>query len=220
MLKQKIKAIMMVSLLTLGLFSSVSAAEVTQAKFAVEKVQVKDASTLLVDFTKELYNEVNLFEVALETKETKELVAISKMELSKANQLSLALASELNMDTEYNFTVIFATDKDGNVIENGVDGMASFVPNNVIVKQEVAPVVEETAPVVEEVTPVAEENVELNAAQEVVEVMQPVVEETSTGMNAAAVTTQALPETGPKEVLFVVLAMLLSFAFLVSRRKA
>lgn len=219
MLKQKIKAIMMVSLLTLGLFSSVSAAEVTQAKFAVEKVQVKDASTVLVDFTKDLYNEVNLFEVALETKESKELVAISKMELSKPNQLSLALASELNMETEYNFTVIFATDTEGNVIENGVDGMASFIPNNVVVKEEVAPVVEETAPVVEEVVPVDEENVELNAAQEVVEVMEPVVEETPTGV-AAAVTTEALPETGPKEVLFVVLAMLLSFAFLVSRRKA
>jgi len=220
MLKQKIKAIMMVSLFTLGLFASANAAEVAApqtAKFAIEKVEVKDTKNVLVTFNKNLYTDVSLFELTLETKEAKQPVNVNKMELAKPNQLQLVLASELNMSTEYNLVVIFATDVDGNVIEKWVDGMSSFIPNNVL-----AP--EVTSDVTATGT-TAEDTMSLTAANETA--AQPTVVADAgtwslngTGTAVEAVTTEALPQTWPKEVVFVVLAMLLSLALVVRRKNA
>lgn len=220
MLKQKIKAIMMVSLFTLGLFASANAAEVATpqtSKFAIEKVEVKDTKNVLVTFNKNLYTDVSLFELTLETKEKKEVVNVNKMELAKPNQLQLVLASELNMETEYNLVVIFATDVDGNVIEKWVDGMSSFIPNNVL-----AP--EVTSDVTATGT-TTEDTMSLNAATETAQ--QPaVMADAGTGsLNGTwtaveTLTTDALPQTWPKEVVFVVLAMLLSLALVVRRKNA
>lgn len=183
----------------------------TTATFSLNEVKVVDQDTISVSFNKDLLEDVSFFEFLLTpaSDDTKE-IAISNLTLSGTNALEVNTAEALQAQQDYNLVVVFASDKEGNVIENGVDGMVTFTTPEAFAEStsvewalnaapnEAAPVVADTAaPVVtsEETTPVV-------------------------ATETAAATADALPQTGPTEILFVVLALLLGLGFTYVRRNA
>lgn len=203
------------ALVLAGAFSIlwVSANELTPttSTFSLNEVKVVAQDKIGVSFNKDLLEDVSFFEFLLTpaSDDTKE-IALSNLALSGTNALEVTTAEALQPNQDYNLVVVFASDKEGNVIENGVDGMVTFTTpetfeglSSVEWALNAAPM-ETTTPVE---TPVTTEVT-------VDETVPAVTTET------AAATADALPQTGPTEILFVVLALLLGLGFTYVRRNA
>ncbi len=216
----KIKSVLAIAIaLTIWLsFSELSAASgdtqtgststwTTSYGFSMTEVNVVDASTLKISFSKDLIEDTSMFEFLLTPKadETREL-ALTGLVLSASNELTATSVESLTPNTEYNLVVVFASDKEGNVIENWVDGMITFVTPEVFPEAGV-------------VTEIPEE---MTAAP-----VETMTWTESTGSTLTWVTTetaateaQALPQTWTKEMMIIVLAMILALWFMFVRRKA
>lgn len=206
--KRMFAFLLAMSMTTLGVFAN-------EWNFAVTDVKVVDQNTFHVTFNKDVLEDVSFFEFLLTPKsdDTREIV-LSNLRLANSNVVEASIAENFNPMEEYNFIVVFASDKDGNVIETGIDGMVTF-----------------TAP---ESFGVSLESGEFNAApteEMSVEVPEYSMDEVSTDTNwgndvpvvateTVAATVNELPQTGPKEMMFILLAMLLGFGFMYARRKA
>lgn len=183
--------------------------------FGMQEVKVQDLSTLKVTFNKELLSDTSMFEFLLTSKkdDTKE-IALTGITLSAPSELTATTVEPLVADEEYNLVVVFASDKDGNVIENGVDGMITFKATPVAGETstegalDAAPTTD-AAPVVDTPTPVTGDNGALDAAPA-----------TDSGVTpeAAAGNAEALPKTGPQEMMIIVLAMMLGLGAMYVRK--
>lgn len=196
--------------------------------FALTEVKVDDKDTLNVTFNKELLSDTSLFDflLTLKSDDTTE-VALSWAVLDTPNSLKLKLNQDLTPNTEYNLVVVFVSDKDWNTIENWVDAMVTFttpatfasdssltwelnVDSNEMVSNEM---------VSNEVT----SNEELNAAwNEQVTTSTWDLSSTWVAVPAEVLadTTDKLPQTWPKEILVVLLALLLWVGAMFIRKKA
>lgn len=189
--------------------------------FAMKEVQVVDANTLKVIFSKDLIeNSAEMSDFVLTSKkdETKEL-ALTWMTLSASSELTVKTVEPLSTSQEYNLVVVFASDKEGNVIENGVDGMITFSTPEKFDGTDLT-LMDATASNTGALTQSGAEEV-LNAASETM------TGETASGETASWMTAtdaskdaNALPQTGPKEIFVVLIALALGFAFVYTRRKA
>jgi|GEM_PF-4028440 len=99
--------------------SSVYANNVEVPGFSMTEVSVVDANTLKISFSKDLIEDVSMFEFLLtpKTDDTKEIV-LGNLALSGSNAVVAKAMEALTENTEYNIVVVFASDKDGNSIEN------------------------------------------------------------------------------------------------------
>lgn len=198
-------------------FAHAAEENVTSAAFAVSEVKVVNQNTLDVSFNNDVFEDASVFEFKLTSKldDTHE-IALTGATLSAPNTIEVTTLESFLPNTEYNFVVLFASDKEGNVIQNGVDGMASFTTPADFAVADVTTTVETVVPQDEVLNAAPEEtSTDLNAAP---------TSETLSGetqeVTAVAETAEALPETGPKEMLFVLLALLLGAGAVYMRRKA
>lgn len=174
-------------------------------QFAMKEVTIVDASTLKVSFTKDLLEDISMFEFLLTSKkdDTKE-ISLTGIILSSPAELTASTVTPLAVNEEYNLVVVFASDKEWKIIENGVDSMITFkTPENFPSAQ---PAVEEPA---------------LEEPMDAAPVVEPVVEEpVATPIDTAAWEATTLPQTGTQEMMIVIFAMMLGLGFMYSRRKA
>lgn len=178
-------------------------------KFAMSEVKPVDAKTLKISFNKDLLEDTSMFEFLLTSKkdETKE-IALTWITLSSSKELTANVVSDLAANEEYNMVVVFASDKEWKLIENGVDGMVTFKTPEAFGATPTA--MPESQPVE---TPMdAAPVVEPTATPETPAVAQPVDE--------AAAWAKALPQTGPKEMMIIVLAMMLGLGIMYVRKRA
>lgn len=215
----KTKILLAMLLASISSFAWVSASEATPT-FSLNEVKVVDQDTLTISFNKDVLEDTSLFEFLLTPKsdDTRE-IALTGVTLSSAMEVSVDTMEALSPAQEYNLVVVFASDKEGNVIENGVDGMVTF--STPATFDTSAPVTGElnVAPSEEVSTPEAMPSAEPTALE------QPVsdVGTTETGAvttDVAAANAEALPQTGPAEMLFVVLALLLGLGITFIRKNA
>lgn len=192
------------ALTVLSSLSSVYASNVavseTWTTFSMTEVSVVDANTLKIAFSKDLIEDASMFEflLTLKSDDTAEIV-LENIELSGSNEVVAKSIESLTTNTEYNIVVVFASDKDGNIIENWVDSMITFKTPETFAVTEEAPVEElNAAPV--------EESVETSS--------------TWVATETAATTAEALPGTWTKEMMIIILAMILGLGFMYARRKA
>jgi len=131
-------------------------------------------------------------------------VANSRVE--NKNTVVIELGSQLESNKEYELVAISISDVNGNTIQSGADGVVTFVlPEVQNASTEVLNAANDE-PVVE--TPVVE---------------TPVVETTAEPQVDAAVAAaeaEVLPQTGPKEVMMVILALMLGLIVAIMRRRA
>ncbi len=93
---------------------------------SVKSVNVTSANKLEVVFSAELDNSpAAKREFKLASKDGAE-IAISSVELTDTNKLSLTLATPVEVSKDYSLTVLALNDKDGNSIQAGVDGQFAF----------------------------------------------------------------------------------------------
>jgi len=188
-------------------------------KFSMTEVKVIDTTTLKISFNKDLFEDASLFELSLSPKkDDKKDIALTWITLSASSELTVKTVEELITWEDYNLVAVFVSDKENNVIENGVDGIIDFKANiiasdsesteNVWIPPEVTDVATETA-----TTAVSEEPQDLNAAWTA-------TEEPSLTATEAAADPKALPVGWPKETLIVILALMLGLWFFLVRRKA
>ena len=216
--------------LALGLVSLTGYA--ADEKFSMKEVKVQNPTTVVATFSKDLYAEgSNMFEFKLSQKDTKAEVKVSNLTLSGTTSVVLTTWADLAMDKEYELVAVFVSDKTGNVIENGVDGMLSFVPNNVLASATDAAASASATPVetpVDYAMPTYDltstwtaEQQDLNAASDATALNAASASgETLSGAAVVANSAEALPKTGPQEVLVVILALILGLGVFVARRKA
>lgn len=214
--------------LALGLVSLTGYA--ADEKFSMKEVKVQNPTTVVATFSKDLYAEgSNMFEFKLSQKDTKAEVKVSNLTLSGTTSVVLTTWADLAMDKEYELVAVFVSDKTGNVIENGVDGMLSFVPNNVLASATDAaasatPVetpVDSAMPTSDLTSTWTAEPQDLNAASDATSLNAASASgETLSGAAVVANSAEALPKTGPQEVLVVILALILGLGVFVARRKA
>lgn len=220
--------------LALGLVSLTGYA--ADEKFSMKEVKVQNPTTVVATFSKDLYAEgSNMFEFKLSQKDTKAEVKVSNLTLSGTTSVVLTTWADLAMDKEYELVAVFVSDKTGNVIENGVDGMLSFVPNNVLASAtDAAASASASASATPVETPVdsamptsdltstwTAEPQDLNAASDATALNAASASgETLSGAAVVANSAEALPKTGPQEVLVVILALILGLGVFVARRKA
>ena len=235
--------------LSLGLAVAMVSSAFAADKFSMKEVKVVDASNIVASFSSDLYTEgTNMFEFKLTQKDTKQEVGVKSVTLSGTTSVVLALSGSLTMDKEYDLVAVFVSDKSGNVIENGVDGLVSFVPNNVLASATTvaatttsaptdaapaAPAMDSTtaapadmnaaptdgtAPVADLTAP-TDAPADMNAASES-GVVNPAELNSASGAAVVAQDATDLPKTGPQEVLLVLLAMVLGLGVFVARRKA
>lgn len=188
--------------------------------FGMQEVKVADLNTLNVTFNKDLLEDTSMFEFLLTSKkdDTKE-IALTGITLSAPAELTAKTVDALVAGEEYNLVVVFASDKDGNVIENGVDGMITF-------KADVAAGETTTSGEVATETPSSDLNAAPASETPLDAATAPTSDvaagETGSGVTpeAAAGTAEALPQTGPQEMLFLMIALMLGLGVMYSRRKA
>lgn len=179
--------------------------------FSMKEVKVVDQDTLTISFNKDLLEDTSLFEFLLTPKadDTRE-ISLTWITLSSSMELTVDTTEVLNANEEYNLVVVFASDKEGNVIENWVDGMVTFkTPEAFAVAETVVSEDLNAAPV--------EEVPAMDAAP-----VETVVPDTASGITTevAATTAEALPQTWPAEMMIVILAMMLGLGFMYARRRA
>lgn len=204
--------------------TSTTSSTTTAAKsgFAMKEVKTVDANTLKISFSKDLVeNSADMSEFALTAKGDTKEIALTGMTLSSPNELTVKTVTALTQGTEYSLTAVFVSDKEANVIENGVDGTLTFVAafdgTQGAPDMNAASVDTTSAPVADDITK-ATVSEELNAAGE----STSTGEVSASGANATEVAAdaKALPQTGPAEMVIVMLAFILGLAFVVARRKA
>lgn len=187
--------------------------------FSLTEVKVTNQNTINLSFNKDVLEDVSFFEFLLTPKsdDTKE-VGLSDIKLIGTNVLEAHTAEPLTANEEYNLVVVFASDKEGNVIENGVDWIAAFTaPASFASGNEVSSELN-AAPMESSVTP--QNEVPQDNSQNNVDMSVQADTTTVVSTETAAATADALPQTGPKEMLFVVLALLLGLGLTYVRRKA
>jgi len=193
--------------------SSVYANNVEVPGFSMTEVSVVDANTLKISFSKDLIEDVSMFEFLLtpKTDDTKEIV-LGNLALSGSNAVVAKAMEALTENTEYNIVVVFASDKDGNSIENWVNGMITFKTPEVFNVTEVVT----NQPTNE--TPIWD----LNAApvEEVMPTSTGELSETWVSTETVATTAEALPQTWTREMLIIILAMILGLVFMYVRKRA
>ena len=193
--------------------SSVYANNVEVPGFSMTEVSVVDANTLKISFSKDLIEDVSMFEFLLTPKsdDTKEIV-LGNLALSGSNAVVAKAMEALTENTEYNIVVVFASDKDGNSIENWVNGMITFKTPEVFNVTEVVT----NQPTNE--TPIWD----LNAApvEEVMPTSTGELSETWVSTETVATTAEALPQTWTREMLIIILAMILGLVFMYVRKRA
>lgn len=211
----KTKILLAMLLASISSFAWVSASEATPT-FSLNEVKVVDQDTLTISFNKDLLEDTSLFEFLLTPKsdDTRE-IALTGVTLSSAMEVSVDTMEVLSPAQEYNLVVVFASDKEGNVIENGVDGMVTVSTPATF---------DTSAPVTGELNVAPSEEVSTPEAMPTA-LEQPVsdVGTTETGAvttDVAAANAEALPQTGPAEMLFVVLALLLGLGITFIRKNA
>ncbi len=216
----KTKILLAILLASISSFAWVSASETTT--FSLKEVKVVDQDTLTVSFNKDILEDTSLFEFLLTPKsdDTRE-IALTGVTLSSSMEVSVDTMEALAPAVEYNLVVVFASDKEGNVIENGVDGMVTFSTPATF---------DASAPVTGEFNVAPTETVwtpEAMPTEDTTALEQPVSDTTAetteswvVATEAAAATAEALPQTGPKEMLFVVLALLLGLGITFVRKNA
>ena len=188
--------------------------------FNLTEVKVSDKNTLNANFNNALLEDTSLFDFLLTPKsdDTKE-IALTWITLSSSTSLNIKTIEDLAPSTEYNLTVVFVSDKDWKTIENWVDWMLIFTTPGTF------PTVENSWSLNEVVTPDAEVNVnkdpttennELNAATPEVTVST----NSWVSVETTASNAEALPQTGPKEIMVVILALTLGLWAMYIRRKA
>lgn len=187
--------------------------------FAMQEVKVEDLNTLKIVFNKDLLQDTAMFEFLLTSKkdDTKEIV-LTGMTLSSANELTAKTVESLTQDEEYNLVVVFASDKEGNVIENGVDGMITFKAGTTTAETTQSGELNAAAETDSEMTPASTETpVSTETETPALDAAAPATE---SGVTAEAVagSAETLPQTGPKEVMIVILAMLLGFGIMYMRQ--
>ncbi|MBW7954810.1 hypothetical protein H3C61_03280 [Candidatus Gracilibacteria bacterium] len=198
--------------------------------FSLTEVKVTDKNTLNVIFNNTLLEDTSLFDFLLTPKsdDTKE-VALTGITLSSPNSLSIKTVEDLMPNTEYNLTVVFVSDKDGKTIENGVDGMLNFTTPNTFSTVDNSGTLNEVMTPGNEVNmnnevnkePTTENN-ELNAATVTTETTTSTGNLTNSGVSVETASSNAekLPQTGPKEIIVVILALTLGLGAMYIRRKA
>jgi len=97
--------------------------------FRISDVEVLDATTLQVEFSREL--ESNLWatrEFVIEKKQTgiEVPVALTQVDEADDKMVLVLLWEALQEEQEYDFTVLDIRDKDGNTIESWIDAFTSF----------------------------------------------------------------------------------------------
>ena len=192
--------------------------------FALTDVKVDDKDTLNVTFNKELLSDTSLFDflLTLKSDDTTE-VSLSWAVLDTPTSLKLKLNQDLAPNTEYNLVVVFVSDKDWVTIENWVDAMVTFTTPATFAS-DISSNWELNVDSNEMVSNEVNSSDELNAAWN-----EDMVSTTSTEVSSSWVavpaevladTTDKLPQTWPKEILVVILALLLWVGAMFIRRKA
>ncbi len=183
--------------------------------FTLTEVKVTDKNTLNANFNNDLLEDTSLFDFLLTPKsdDTKE-VALTWITLSSSSSLNIKTLEDLTANTEYNLTVVFVSDKDWKTIENWVDWMLNFTTPATF------PTVENSWSVNEVVAPT---NTELNAANTEVNTSNTEVSISTNSwvsVETTASNAEALPQTWPKEIMVIILALTLGLWAMYIRRKA
>lgn len=198
--------------------------------FSLTEVKVTDKNTLNVIFNNTLLEDTSLFDFLLTPKsdDTKE-VALTWITLSSPNSLSIKTVEDLMPNTEYNLTVVFVSDKDWKTIENWVDWMLNFTTPNTFSTVDNSWTLNEVMTPGNEVNmnnevnkePTTENN-ELNAATVTTETTTSTWNLTNSWVSVETASSNAekLPQTWPKEIIVVILALTLGLWAMYIRRKA
>lgn len=183
--------------------------QAAQASFSVTEVKAVKNDTLNIVFDRELLDNTEFFEFVLTPKsdDTKDIL-LSNLKVIPPYTVEATTAEPLNVNEEYNFVVVFASDKEGHIIENGVDGMVTFTTPAVF------PEVTEDMNAASEVTTTA------IMADSTTSAVDPTTTTGAVDTTDAAASAEALPQTGPAEFLFVLLALLLGVGVMFIRKKA
>lgn len=185
---------------------------VSAEKFSMKEVKVVDSKTLNVSFNQDLLEDTSMFEFLLTNKkdDTKEL-ALTWVSLTSSKDVTLKSVDALNANEDYNLVVVFASSKDGKIIENGVDGMVTFKTPSAFADATPVEAPMDAAPAMPEATPAVSPET------------TPVVTPEATPAqptDVAAWEAKTLPQTWAKEVLILALAMMLGLGFMFIRKRA
>lgn len=181
-----------------------AATPVAAWKFSIQKVDVVNELEVKVTFSGEVENyETSVREFAINKKSDKNnVINVVNSRVENKNQVVLELASSLDKDTEYELVAISISDVNGNTIQSGTDGLVTFTAPSVMATSETLNAANPETPVVDG-TPVAT-----------------AVTATGTDAATAAAQAEALPKTGPREMMIVLLALMLGWIVVFMRRKA
>lgn len=213
----KIKALLMLSFALSFSFANATSTGTTASTgaastFSMTDVSVVDASTLKVSFSNDLLDDATMFEFLLTPKSDNTVeIALTGATLSWPKELTINTVEPLTLGQDYDMVVVFASDKEGNVIENGVDGMVTVsVPADLS-----TPAVTDWAMnAASTETPVVDETASETTMDSAA------TEDSWVSTEVAATTAEALPKTGPAEMMIVVLAMAIALGFMYVRRRA
>jgi len=190
----------------------------SSSSFALENVEVLSETKLKLSFNADINSGEDSpreFKITNKFDELERLVVFdSEIDEQEKNTLILTMENPIPTSAQYNVTVVRLNNEAGSSIQNGIDGIASFITPDSF-EEVPAPVV--TAPVIEQ-QPIVEEQPELTAAGPTQQ--QPEVSRESSGQNISdddlaksteytAKTAEELPTTGAEHWFLGILALLL-----------
>ncbi len=178
----------------------------SNSSFSVQRVEVISESEVRVVFSWDVENsEASVREFFLAQKEDKTgEVAVVSSRVENNNTVVLNLAIPLVAEKEYDLVVISISDVNGNTIQSGADGMVTFVAPSFV------------PDLLTEIFNAAD--VEVTDVSTWSEVWGDILGEVEVEVVAAE--AEELPQTGPKEVMMILLALLLGLAIVLLRKRA
>lgn len=174
---------------------------ITATGLSLVDASVVDVRTMEIKFSKELSDDEIVLRIVKTSDNANVAVASAQKSQLDASTAVVSFVADLEPLTSYSVTVVSATDTEGKTVEDGVKGFREFTTAASI-----------------------PEHVVLDAAGPMDETMSGAITaatgETATGEVAPAVTeAQALPATGTKESLIVVLALLVTAVIAFAARR-
>ncbi len=183
-----------------------------ESSLVLSEVKVETQDSLILTFNNDLVTDTEVFEFTVADEANTE-VKIAKKELVDSKNLKLTMETPLTLWAKYSLVVLFAADVSSATIEDGVGGTAEFsVPETFEeVAMDAAAPTAEAAPTTEvKAAPTAEECA-----------ANPDSEECKVAFGETTVPeAEKLPDTGAKETVLILMAILAASGVMFIKRKA
>lgn len=195
----------------------------TKTSFAMDKAIATDLNTIKITFNEELSSDVSIFDFILNEKNQSEaIIVLTWTTLSWPKELTLNTENPLDDKKQYSIVSVFASDKNGNTIDNGVESSLDLVfqlsnnSSSTEVPVETSTTISNesmnSAPVTENISEVPN--------SEVPTLYTDTHDSKEVELVAANETTATEVATWPAEILAIILALIAWWLFMFFRRKA